>query len=261
LCIKISKLFLRVALQELYKGNNLFLAPALGTFIERKVQHEAHWLRRKYRMTNTVSLKISYSMYAQVKTRVNGKALKFYLEQGYFENRKQYLFRKVYVYFLWKLYNVPLYFEDLHLENVMYDESLQKIEIVDSSAMERSSGRQERSCFPQIDCQGSHTVRGAILDALDSSAKNNVCYTRNFDIYLLNSVNIKMRIPYEFHTIRDLNNYKVEFYSARTLVSFWEKRDYPRNWFTKSTAKDQRNEQTQTTDDEIVYRRWKPGIC
>ena len=188
-CVKISKNY--------FDGS----ADIQSTSLEKSRQYRSNQILRKYRVTNVVFPE-TYEYRAQFKSLVKGKTLDYYLFNKHFEDPKNYPLRKAYVSFIWKIMNVPLIIDDLHLCNIMYDEDSQQIEIVDAYAGEYDKNVND---YPVND-------RG-ILYTLRHVAQEGIPYSKQLDQYLLH----ERRKPAEFHTIKDLEKYSGQHTSRREL--------------------------------------------
>lgn len=251
-CIKISKSIPRLIAQEIIKENDCFLAPAIYSLYEKREQLQANNLLQQYRMTNIVYSETS-NYYSQIKTRVKGKTLTYCGQHNYFQDPDQFLFRKAYVDFLWKINNVPLVFSDLHSDNLMYDEISHEIEIVDSSAKETivNEGNHITNLFRYSDTATYRTVK-----ELQQVAKNNTPYTKKFDNDLITRMRIKTKpkqTPHEFHSTKDNNYADISKYVVDNyLIKKWRKGVYPPNFFEKEiTPKKVTQEESL---DKIIHK-------
>ncbi len=246
-CIKISKSFLTIAASEIAKGNDLFLAPSIGSFFEKKEQFSSNQIRQKHRITNIVFPETS-EYCAQFKTRIKGKTLQFHIDNTNFSDPKNYLLRRAYVFFIWTINNVRLNVEDLHFNNLMYDETSQQIEIVDGSTRETMGDKGYNRVFtPYI----HDSKQAEILTALSQIAEDGVPYTKKFDKCLLNKIKDKEPKAQEFHNTKDFAKYTRAFSRTSHINALREGRNIFNLFHRQSSTKQLSAEEKA---DNIIHK-------
>ena len=103
--------------------------------IESFEEVQANTLMQKYKLT-TVKFYKTASLYSQFKTMVNGHTFQYYLVEGHFSTHTQYPLRQAFVSFLESAVASKIDFGDLHRENIMFDESAHRWEVVDGYVTE-----------------------------------------------------------------------------------------------------------------------------
>lgn len=135
-CIKIFKPMIQV----LYENSNepLPLRRPIDSLFEPSIERKTNQILRESGISG-ITFFNSKSWYSQLKTRVRGKTLKFYLDNGHFDDPEQFVLRKSFVDFLRLLHKSNLAFCDIHAKNLMYDKHRHCWEIIDGSVMKFDS--------------------------------------------------------------------------------------------------------------------------
>jgi hypothetical protein len=168
---------------------------AVKSFFARREEASTNNLLRKYGLSKIAFKDVDYSVYSQVKTKVEGYTFSQLCKNKAFVDPNNYEMRKSFVEFLWTLKNTPLNFNDLHQYNVMYDRVREEWEIVDGSAWET----QERSLSEGDEhlkqlrarllalCPLDHKSK-QVIDTLTIFALHNRSYKKQDDLILLQKV-------------------------------------------------------------------------
>jgi hypothetical protein len=132
-CVKIFK----PAIQILYENSDhpLPLRRPLDSLFGPSEERKTNQILNEKGITG-ITFFNTKSWYSQLKTRVRGKTLKFYLHSGHFYDPEQFVLRKSFVDFLRRLQRSNLALSDIHSNNLMYDKHRQCWEIIDGSVME-----------------------------------------------------------------------------------------------------------------------------
>ena len=140
-CVKIAKPFLAILFNQITAGDPLPLAKPVQSLFASNQDVSTNKLLRQYGLSKIKFKHVDYSVYSQIKTKVEGYTFAELCNRRAFVNPINYQMRKAFVDFLWALKNAPLHLEDIHRFNVMYDTKRKEWEIVDghvSQAEERS---------------------------------------------------------------------------------------------------------------------------
>ncbi|MGC1181803.1 hypothetical protein [Legionella sp.] len=183
-CIKIFK----PAIQVLYENINhpLPLRYPIESFYVHSEELKTNQILCKHGISG-ITFFNSASRYSQLKTRVRGKTLRFYLDKGYFIDPEQFELRESFVNFLRPLYKSNLVFCDIHSKNLMYDKYRHCWEIIDGSAMEIlpdglvDIGYDEASSLVDRLTRCENDGIKEIFEILDQTAKANLEYTLGQD--------------------------------------------------------------------------------
>lgn len=188
-----------------------------SSFREKDIQNKSTILRNQYGISR-INIYLTGSWYSQVKSRVNGHTLHYYMESGELLDKKNYLMRKAFIDFLWAIASTPLKYADVHAKNIMYDSEHQQWEIVDGSTQEDPGYRtsKERAAAISIikedflrkkPASGENKSSHALLNILVNKAIETVsctefsnCYYDEFTDHncLLKAIR-ESKTPNEFH--------------------------------------------------------------
>jgi hypothetical protein len=133
-CVKIAKPFLAILFNQITAGDPLPLAKPVQSLFASNQDVSTNMLLRQYGLSKIKFKHVDYSVYSQIKTKVEGYTFAELCNKRAFVNPKNYQMRKAFVDFLWALKNAPLHLEDIHQFNVMYDTKRKEWEIVDGNA-------------------------------------------------------------------------------------------------------------------------------
>jgi hypothetical protein len=186
-CIKIFKPAIQVLCENL--DHPLALQRPIQSFSEPSEEFKTNQILRKHEISGITFF--NSDRYSQLKTRVRGKTLRFYLDRGDFIDPEQFEFRKSFVNFLQLLYKSNLAICDIHTKNLMYDKHRDCWEIIDGSVIEMDSDGLPSWDYNDISSlvyilirSENHNIR-EMFETLNETAKANLEYTLDQDKELL----------------------------------------------------------------------------